>query len=101
LIKAVFVVAGIALALISVPEHSSFGSKIPEMALFVVSIEWLVYQSRYQWNDIRGLHEDELAPSRSDRRRLPGRSRRHSEVRPGHAVAHRRGPLGRGAGLAR
>jgi hypothetical protein len=72
LVKALFVVAGIVVALISVPGRSSPRPGVAELVLFVVAVEWLVYQSRYQWNDIRGLYEDELSPSKADRQRLPG-----------------------------
>lgn len=34
-------------------------------------LELLVYQARYQWNDLRGVGEDALDPKRLERRRLP------------------------------
>jgi hypothetical protein len=42
-------------------------------ALLVVSVvELLVYQARYQWNDVRGFVADQNHPSSSGRGRLPG-----------------------------
>ena len=35
-------------------------------------IEYLVYQARYQWNDIRGFAADQAHPDRQSRGRLPG-----------------------------
>jgi hypothetical protein len=72
LIKALFVVAGIMVALVSTQGRALHHPGVPELILFVVAVEWLIYQSRYQWNDIRGRHEDDLAPSKADRQRLPG-----------------------------
>jgi hypothetical protein len=37
-------------------------------------LELLVYQARYQWNDIRGFAADHRHPDRSQRGRLPGPS---------------------------
>lgn len=71
LVKGLFVVAGIAVGLIAGRD----GRPAPAtgaMVLFVLAVEWLVYQSRYQWNDIRGIVEDAQAPSSAERRRLPG-----------------------------
>jgi len=50
-------------------------------AMLVASVvELLVYQARYQWNDVRGFVADQKHPSSSGRRRLPGpvtRARAH------------------------
>lgn len=50
-------------------------------ALLVVTVvELLVYQARYQWNDVRGFVADQNHPSSGDRGRLPGpleRARAH------------------------
>jgi hypothetical protein len=35
-------------------------------------LEYLIYEARYQWNDIRGLHEDADHPETGARLRLPG-----------------------------
>src|SRR4051794_227129 len=36
------------------------------------AVEYLAYQARYQWNDIRGFHSDQAHPDRDRRGRLPG-----------------------------
>jgi 4-hydroxybenzoate polyprenyltransferase len=56
------------------PDISAIGA-----ALIVwVALELLVYQARYQWNDIRGFEADQQHPG-GDRGRLPGpRERRNS-----------------------
>src|SRR4051794_40691941 len=36
------------------------------------ALEFLVYQARYQWNDIRGFHADQAHPDAAQRGRLPG-----------------------------
>ena len=41
------------------------------LALVVLIVELLLYQARYQWNDVRGRGEDLSAPSREERGRLP------------------------------
>jgi 4-hydroxybenzoate polyprenyltransferase len=46
----------------------------------VTVLELLVYQARYQWNDVRGFVADQSHPSSSSRGRLPGpvtRARSH------------------------
>jgi hypothetical protein len=40
-------------------------------AITVVVFEYLVYQARYTWNDLRGLHDDALHPNARERRRIP------------------------------
>lgn len=35
-------------------------------------LEYLIYEARYQWNDIRGIDEDADHPERTARLRLPG-----------------------------
>ncbi len=47
--------------------HSIFRALIVWFAL-----EYLVYQARYQWNDIRGFWSDQLHPDCDARGRLPG-----------------------------
>ena len=44
----------------------------PQFILVWLILEYLIYEARYQWNDIRGLHEDTDHPQSSARRRLPG-----------------------------
>jgi hypothetical protein len=41
-------------------------------AVTVAAVELLVYQARYQWNDVRGFVADQKHPSGSARGRLPG-----------------------------
>lgn len=73
LAKAIYVVLGAFLAWVTVASaglHTRAG--LFEMLMFFVGFELLVYQSRYQWNDIRGVYEDRKAPLAKARRRLPG-----------------------------
>jgi hypothetical protein len=47
------------------------------------ALELLIYQARYQWNDIRGFHADQAHPDVCGRGRLPGpvgRARPHKLV---------------------
>jgi hypothetical protein len=49
-------------------------------AIVWIALELLLYQARYQWNDIRGFGADQRHPDRASRGRLPGppaRGRRH------------------------
>lgn len=39
--------------------------------ILVLVVEFLAYQGRYQWNDIRGIGEDLEAPAASSRKRFP------------------------------
>ncbi len=58
-------------------------------ALLVAGVvELLVYQARYQWNDVRGFVADQRHPSSSGRGRLPGPlSRARAHVSASCAVA--------------
>jgi len=47
-------------------------------ALFLLVFEFLVYQARYQWNDLRGAAQDREHVAVDDRRRLPENFERHS-----------------------
>jgi len=50
----------------------SFSSDSALRAVVIwVAFEYLIYEERYQWNDIRGLHEDYAFRDSSLRRRLP------------------------------
>lgn len=40
----------------------------PKLAIAVIMIDYLIYQARFQWNDIRGLYEDMKAEKKN---RLP------------------------------
>ncbi|MBM7491450.1 hypothetical protein JOD64_002672 [Micromonospora luteifusca] len=77
LAKAIYVVMGAFFGWLAVssnagPPARAYGPSLPEIAMFVVGVELLVYQSRYQWNDIRGVYEDRSAPLAKARRRLAG-----------------------------
>lgn len=74
LVKVVFVLAGMFFGWLSTWGEER-AATAGELALFVVAVEYLVYQSRYQWNDIRGVHEDLRAPDTFMRGRLPGGAR--------------------------
>lgn len=52
----------------------------PQMLLVWLILEYLIYEARYQWNDIRGMHEDIEHPESSARRRLPGRTHAQRNV---------------------
>jgi hypothetical protein len=61
-------------------------------------LEVLVYQARYQWNDIRGFAADQAHPEAGSRGRLPGPlSRGRAHIRASAAVASLR--LGVGAAI--
>lgn len=49
------------------------------------AVEYLAYQARYQWNDIRGFAADQAHPDRDKRGRLPG----PPEKGPAHIAASR------------
>jgi hypothetical protein len=56
------------------------GRELLRAALVWVALELLIYQARYQWNDIRGFAADQRHPDAAGRGRLPGplsRRRRH------------------------
>jgi hypothetical protein len=56
--------------------------------LAVAAVELLVYQARYQWNDVRGFVADQNHPSSAGRGRLPGPlSRARAHVAASGAVA--------------
>jgi len=46
-------------------------SVVVQLIFAVVVVEYLIYQGRYQWNDIRGLEEDLVHPEAEARKRLP------------------------------
>ena len=58
------------------------GRELLRAAVAWVALELLIYQARYQWNDIRGFDADQRHPDRAARGRLPGpASRRRQRVR--------------------
>jgi hypothetical protein len=46
--------------------------QLAHAAVFFVVLEYLLYEARYQWNDIRGFGSDQRHPFKRERRRLPG-----------------------------
>jgi hypothetical protein len=64
------------------------GRELLRAAVAWVALELLIYQARYQWNDIRGFDADQRHPNRSARGRLPGpASKRRQRVRASGLVA--------------
>jgi 4-hydroxybenzoate polyprenyltransferase len=47
-----------------------------QAGVFFLVLEYLLYEARYQWNDIRGFASDQRHPFRRERRRLPGPTNR-------------------------
>ena len=43
----------------------------PRLLLLLFVFEYLIYEARYQWNDVRGLEDDQHHPERDARARLP------------------------------
>lgn len=46
-------------------------SQWPQFLLLWFIFEYLIYNARYQWNDARGIDEDEIHNARFSRKRLP------------------------------
>jgi hypothetical protein len=58
------------------------GRELVRAMVIWFALELLIYQARYQWNDIRGFEADQRHPDRAARGRLPGPpSRRREHVR--------------------
>jgi hypothetical protein len=72
------------------------GKDVLRAALIWIALELLIYQARYQWNDIRGFEADQRHPSRAARGRLPGPPSRGREHKRASALV----ALGRLAMLA-
>jgi hypothetical protein len=53
-------------------EGGAGGRELLRAAIVWVVLELLIYQARYQWNDIRGFAADQRHPDAVGRRRLPG-----------------------------
>jgi predicted secreted protein len=73
-IKGVFLAAGLASALLLAGGEHLNDLAWPDVVSVValwVGTEFLLYQARYQWNDIRGHSEDQAAPTSKSRGRLP------------------------------
>ncbi|WP_203337463.1 hypothetical protein [Nocardioides limicola] len=52
-------------------DAADLGRDLLQVAALWVAVEVLIYQARYQWNDIVGRSEDWVAPTASTRGRLP------------------------------
>jgi hypothetical protein len=75
------------------------GRELIRAAVVWMALELLIYQARYQWNDIRGFAADQRHPERGSRGRLPGPLSRGGErIRASRSVAIAR--LGAVAALA-
>ncbi|MDQ2631322.1 MAG: hypothetical protein M3Y75_10205, partial [Actinomycetota bacterium] len=75
------------------------GRELLRAAVAWIALELLIYQARYQWNDIRGFAADQRHPDRASRGRLPGPpSRGREHIRASALVAL--GRLGLAALLA-
>ena len=70
LIKAWIFPAAFALGVLAASGAS--GWEVTRVAVIWVALELLIYQARYQWNDIRGFEADQRHPDRAGRGRLPG-----------------------------
>ncbi|WP_436700013.1 hypothetical protein [Nocardioides sp. BYT-33-1] len=71
-VKGVFVAAGVLAAVLHRAEAASPDRyDLIQLGVLWIVVEYLVYQARYQWNDIVGRREDAAAPSAVGRGRLP------------------------------
>lgn len=70
LVKAV--VAPLAFAVGAAAQGGVPTGQVGRAALVWVALELLVYQARYQWNDVRGFAADQAHPDAASRGRLPG-----------------------------
>jgi hypothetical protein len=97
LIKAWIFPAGFLLGVLAAEGAS--GGEVLRAALIWAALELLIYQARYQWNDIRGFEADQRHPDRVARGRLPGpASKGRERIRASVLVAA--GRLGLAAVLA-
>jgi hypothetical protein len=62
------------------------GRELLRAVVIWFALELLIYQARYQWNDIRGFEADQRHPSRAARGRLPGPPARGREHKRASAV---------------
>jgi hypothetical protein len=68
--KWVFLPSGIVVGALSTSDRMTWSSW--DVVLFFVAFEFLLYQARYMWNDLRDFERDLLHPGASIRRRIPG-----------------------------
>jgi hypothetical protein len=86
LIKAWIFPAAFALGVLA--EGGTGGRELLRAAVAWVALELLIYQARYQWNDIRGFDADQRHPGAAGRGRLPGPlSRRRRRIGVSAVVA--------------
>jgi hypothetical protein len=81
LVKGWLIVVTYALGLLSAGHVNA--TSVLRALLVAAAVELLVYQARYQWNDVRGFAADQNHPSSGGRGRLPGpltRARAHVEA---------------------
>jgi hypothetical protein len=62
------------------------GADLLRAAVIWFALELLIYQARYQWNDIRGFEADQRHPDRAGRGRLPGPASRGGEHKRASAM---------------
>jgi hypothetical protein len=99
LIKAWIFPAAFALGVLAAGGAS--GREVLRAAVIWFALELLIYQARYQWNDIRGFEADQRHPDRAGRGRLPGPpSRGEQHIRASALGAAARLGLTALAGLA-
>jgi hypothetical protein len=97
LVKAWIFPAAFVLGVLAAGDAS--GRELLRAAVVWIALELLIYQARYQWNDIRGFAADQRHPDRAARGRLPGPpSRGDAHIRASALVAL--GRLGLAAVLA-
>jgi hypothetical protein len=70
--KSIFLVLGVFLALTQLPTISwAVLDDWGNILVLWVAVEFLIYQARYQWNDIVGMAEDQKSTTAASRGRLP------------------------------
>ncbi|WP_344232126.1 hypothetical protein [Kribbella hippodromi] len=69
--KGLYYLAGFLVALTYGAAHRGFGVHLLAFVWGWVVLEFLAYQARYQWNDIRGFANEAAHPMATARRRLP------------------------------
>lgn len=70
-IKWGFTIYGLILGFLWSPQVESAGYALFTSCIVILFFEFLAYQSRYQWNDLRGMTEDHEHPLSTSRGRLP------------------------------
>ena len=70
-VKGSFIVLGFFAGASAIQNNLYWGDMIQQLFFVWLVFEFMAYQARYQWNDIRGLKEDLEHEKRDDRLRLP------------------------------